>query len=105
MELPDSSQPIKIVIVGFMMAIRWLENHFKENNRQETPTREQLQELNSLKGVGLSDGNEKDMGQKKTDAWFRANMTAWLYEYAKKPYVETQQSVQCVSAGNWSRSF
>ena len=44
MSLPDSSQPITIVIVGVMMAIRWREAHVKENNRQETPTKEQLQE-------------------------------------------------------------
>ena len=39
MGLPDSSQPITIVIVGVMMAIRWLEAHVRENNRQEAPTR------------------------------------------------------------------
>ena len=33
MGLPDSSQPITIVILGVMMAIRWLEAHVKENNR------------------------------------------------------------------------
>ena len=47
--LPDSSQPITLVIVGVMMAIRWLEADVKENNRQEMPTKEQLQELNFLK--------------------------------------------------------
>ena len=35
MGLPDSSQPVTIVIVGVMMAIRWLEAHLRENNRQE----------------------------------------------------------------------
>ena len=40
MGLPDSSRPITIVIVGVMMAIRWLEAHVRENNRQEAPTRE-----------------------------------------------------------------
>ena len=49
MGLPDSSQPIKIVIVGVMMAIRWLEAHVKENNRQEAPTKEEVQELDCLK--------------------------------------------------------
>ena len=34
MGLPDSSQPITIVIVGAIMAIRCLEAHVKENNRQ-----------------------------------------------------------------------
>ena len=32
MGLQDSSHPITIVIVGVMMAIRWLEAHVKENN-------------------------------------------------------------------------
>ena len=40
MGLPDSSRPITIVIVVVMVAIRWLEAHVKQNNRQETPTRE-----------------------------------------------------------------
>ena len=53
MGLPDSSQPITIVIVGVMMAIRWLVAHVKENKRQETPTREQLQGLNCLKDSDL----------------------------------------------------
>ena len=42
MGLPDSSRPITIVIVGVMMAIRWLKAHVKENKRQEAPTREQF---------------------------------------------------------------
>ena len=49
MGLPDSSQPVTIVIVGVMMAIRWLEAHVKENNRHEAPTREHLQKLDCLK--------------------------------------------------------
>ena len=40
MGVPDSSQLITIVIVGVMIAIRWLEAHVRENNRQETPTKE-----------------------------------------------------------------
>ena len=40
MGLPDSSRPITIVIVGVMMAVRWLEAHVRENIRQEAPTRE-----------------------------------------------------------------
>ena len=53
MGLADSSQPITIVIVGVMMVIRWLEAHVKENNRQETPTREQLQESDCLEDFDL----------------------------------------------------
>ena len=35
------------------MAIRWLEAHVKKNSRQETPTKEQLQELDCLKDLDL----------------------------------------------------
>ena len=52
-DLPDSSHPITIVILGVMMAIRWLEAHVKENNRQETPTKEQLKELDCLKDLEI----------------------------------------------------
>ena len=92
--LPNSSRPIKIVIVVVMMAIRWLEAHVKENNRQEVPTREQLQKLDCLKSLNIFKTMCKilniPMGVKKIWArrglmpCFRANMTAWLYEYAKK---------------------
>ena len=40
----------------------------KENNRQEAPTREQLQKLDCLKDSEHSDGSEKDMGKETTDA-------------------------------------
>ena len=53
MGLPDSSQPITMVIVGVMMAIRWLEAHVRENNRQEAPKREQLRKLDCLKDLDL----------------------------------------------------
>ena len=53
MGLPDSSQPIKIVTVGVMMAIRWLEAHVKENKKQEAPTKEQLQELDCPKDLDI----------------------------------------------------
>ena len=92
MDLGDSSQPIMIVEV--MIAIRWLEAHVKENNRQQTPTKEQLQELDCLKNLTLFETTCKILkipievktiwARKRLMAWFRANMTAWLYEYAKK---------------------
>ena len=78
MGLSDSSRPVTIVIVGFMMAISWLEAHVRENNRQEAPTREQLQRLDCLKDLDLFETMcktrnipievKKDMGKKTTDA-------------------------------------
>ena len=94
MGLPDSSQPITIVIVGVMMAIRWLEAHVNVNNRQEIPTKEQLQELDCLKDLDLFETMCKILNipmklkkiwvRRRLMPWFRANMTAWLYENAKK---------------------
>ena len=94
MGLPDSSRPITVVIVGVMMAIQWLEAHVKVNNRQEEPTREQLQKLDSLKDLDLFETTCKILNipmevkkiwtRRRLMPWFRANMTAWLYEYAKK---------------------
>ena len=94
MGLPDSSQPIAIVIVGVMMAIRWLEAHVKENNGQEAPTKEQLQELDCLKYLDFFETMCKTLNipmevkkiwaRRRLMPWFRANVTAWLYEYAKK---------------------
>ena len=94
MVLPDSLQPITIVIVQVMMAIQWLEAHAKENNRQEMPTKEQLQELDCLKVLDLFETTckilnipmevKKIWARRRLMPWFRDNMTAWLYEYAKK---------------------
>ena len=76
------------------MEIRLLEAHVKENNRQETPTKEQLQELDCLKDLDLFEKTcmilkipmeaKKIWARRRLMPWFRANMTAWLYEYAKK---------------------
>ena len=76
------------------MAIRWLEAHVRENNRQETPTKEQLQEWDCLKDLDIFETTSKMLNipmevkkiwaRKRLMPWFRANMTAWLYEYAKK---------------------
>ena len=86
MGLPDSSQPIRIVIVEVMMAIRWLEAHVKENNRQEIPTKEQLEELDSLKDLDLFETMckmlniplevKKKWARRRLMPWLRANMTA-----------------------------
>ena len=95
MGLSDSPQPITIVLVGVLMAIRWLEVYVKENNRQEMTTREQLQELDCLKDldrfetmckiVNIPMEVKKIWGaRRRLVSRFRANMTARLYEYAKK---------------------
>ena len=119
MGLPDSSQPTSIVIVGVMMAIRWLEAHVRENNRQEAPTREKLQKLDCLKGLGLFETMckilnirmevKKICARRRLMPWFRANMTAWLYEYVIK-HMSKHGRVYCgyqldIGAGAFKRAF
>ena len=77
------------MIVGVMMAIRWLEAHVRENNSQEAPKREQLQKLDCLKDLELFETTckipnipmevKKIWARRRLMPWFIANMTAWLY--------------------------
>ena len=66
----------------------------KENNRQAAPTREQSQKLDCLKDLDLFEiiykilnipmEVKKIWARRRLIPWFRANLTAWLYDYAKK---------------------
>ena len=109
MGLPDSSQPITIVIVRVMMAKRWLEADLRENNRQETPTKEQLQELDCLKDLDLFETTCKisniPMEVKKIWAMVQSQHDCMVVRVCQEAYVEAQQSLQCVSAGHWSMRF
>ena len=101
------------------MAIRWLEAHVKENKRQEAPTREQLQKLDCLKFLDLFGTTckmlnipmevKKIWARRRLMPWFRANLTAWLYEYAKK-HMSKHGRVYSVyqlyiGAGSFKRAF
>ena len=76
------------------MAIQWLEAHVRESKRQEAQTREQLQKLDCLKDLDLFETMSKILNipmevkeiwaTRRLMPWFRAHMTAWLYEYVKK---------------------
>ena len=119
MGLPDSSQPIAIVIVGVLMALRWLEAHVRENNRQKKPTKEQLQELDCLKDLDLFETTckilkipmevKKIWARRRLMPWLRANMTAWLYKYAKNHMSKHSRVYSAyqldIGAGAFKRAF
>ena len=102
-----------------MTAIRWLEAHIKENNRQEAPTKEQLQELDCLKDLNLFETMCKILNipmkvkniwaKRRLMPWFRANMTTWLYEYAKKHMSKHSRLFSAyqldIGAGAFKRAF
>ena len=101
------------------MAIRWLEAHVKENNRQEMPTREQLQELDCLKDVDLFEPMckilnipmevKKIWARRRLMPWFRAKMTACLYEYVMKHMSKHSRVYSAyqlgIGAGAFKRAF
>ena len=71
-----------------------MEAHVRENNRQEAPTKEKLKELDYLKDLeffattckilNIAMEVKKTWARRRLKPWFRANMSAWLYESAKK---------------------
>ena len=109
MGLPDSSRPITILIVGVMMAIRWLEAHARENNRQEAPTREQLQKLDCLKNLDLFETMCKilNIPMEVKKIWARRRLMPW---FRAKKYMSKQCRVYSeyqldVGAGAFKRAF
>ena len=113
MGLPDSLRPITILIVGVLMAIRWQEAHVKTSKRQEVPTREQLQNLDLFetmrKVLNFPMELKKIWARRRLMPWFRANMTAWLYEYAKKHMSKHSRVYSAyqldIGAGAFKRAF
>ena len=81
----------------------------KENNRQEAPTREQLHSLDCLKILNIPMEVKKIWTRRRLMTWFRANMTAWLYEYAKKlmsKHSRVYSAYQLdIGAGAFKRAF
>ena len=57
-----------------------------------------------MQNLEHSDESEKDMGQKTTVAMVQSQRDCMVLRICQKALVEAQQSVQCVSAGHWSRS-
>ena len=101
-----------------MIAMRW-EAHVKENNRKKMQTREQLQELDCLKDLDLFETmckilnipmeKKKIWARRRLMPWFRTNMTAWLYDYAKKhrskhSRVDSEYQLD-IGAGSFKQAF
>ena len=91
----------------------------KEKNRQEAPTREQLQKLDCLKDLDLFETMCKILiipmerktiwARRRLMPWFRANLTTWLYEYAKKHMSKHSRVYSAyqldIGAGAFKRAF
>ena len=56
-----------------------------------------------MQNLEHSDGSGKNMGQKATDAMVQSQHDCMVVRVCQETHVEAQQSVQCLSAGYWSR--
>ena len=95
MRLPDQAQNVTILVISAMLAVRWLEAN-AETTEQElaVPTPEQLSKVSvskklelfktTCKVLGIPKAIERKWARQILMPWFRAVMTAWVYELAKR---------------------
>ena len=118
--LPDQNQQVSIVVVSAMLAVRWLEAN-SGTSEQETavPTPEQLSNVKmnrnldlfrtTCKVLRMPKAIERIWSRQKLMRWFRAVMTSWMYERAKRHMsrnTEAYQSFQLdIGPGAYKRAF
>ena len=120
MGLPDQTQYVTILVVSSMLAVRWLEaNAGTTEQEMAVPTPEQLSRLSISKRLDLFRTNckilripkeiERIWARQRLVPWFRAVMTAWVYEGAKRHLsrnTEAYRSFQLyIGPGAYKRSF
>ena len=95
--LPDQNQQVPIVVVSAMLAVRWLEAN-ADTSEQET-----------CKVLRIPKAIERIWSRQRLMPWFRAVMTSWMYERAKRHMsrnTEAYQSFQLdIGPGAYKRAF
>ena len=118
--LPDQNQKVSIVVVSAMLAVRWLEAN-AGTSEQETamPTREQLSNVKMNRNLDLfrttckilriPKALERISSRQRLMPSFRAVMTSWMYERAKRHMsrnTEAYQSFQLdIGPGAYKKEF
>ena len=118
--LPDQNQRVSIVAVSAILAVRWLETNVG-TSEQETavPTPEQLSNVKMNRSLDLfrttckilriPKAIERIWSRQRLMPWFRAVMTSWMYERAKRHMsrnTEAYQSFQLdIGPGAYKRAF
>ena len=104
MGLPDPNQQESIVVVSARLAVRWLEAN-SGTSEQETavPTPEQLSNVkmkhknlfrNTCKVLRIPKPIERIWSRQRLMPWFRAVMTSWMYERAKRQMSRNTEAYQ-----------
>ena len=103
--LPDQNQQVSIVVVSCMLAVRWLEAN-ADTSEQETavPTPEQLSNVKMSHELDLfrttcnvlriPKAIERIWSRQRLMPWFRAVMTSWMYERAKRHVSRNTEACQ-----------
>ena len=118
--LPDQNQQVSIVVVGAMLAVRWLEAN-ADTSEQETavPTPEQLSNVKMSREFDLSRTTckvlripkaiERICSRQRLMPWFRAVMTSWMFERAKRHMSRNTEAYQPfqldIGPGAYKRAF
>ena len=93
--LPGQNQPVSSLVVSAMLEVRWLEaNAGTSEQERAVPTPEQLSNVklnNNLdllrttcKVLSIPRAIEIIWARQRLMPWFRAVMTSWMYERAKR---------------------
>ena len=113
--LPDQNQQVSIVVVSAMLAVRWLEAN-ADTSEQETAVPSNVnmsRKLNlfktTCKVLRITKAIERIWSRQRLMPWFRAVMTSWMYERAKRHMssnTEAYQSFQLdIGPGAYKRAF
>ena len=118
--LHDQNQPVSIVVVSAMLAVRWLKAN-AGTSEQETavPTPEQLINVKMNRKLDLfrttckirriSRVIERIWSSQRLMPWFRAVMTSWMYERAKRHMSRNTVAYQSfqldIGPGAYKRAF
>ena len=105
MGLPDQSQNVTILVFSTISAVRWLEANAVTTKQEMTvPTPEQLSRVSLSKKLDLFRTSSKTLripkaieriwARQRLMPWFRAVMTAWVYERAKYHMSQNTEAYQ-----------
>ena len=118
--LPDQNQQVSIGVVSAMLKVRWLEaNADTSEQERAVPTAEQLSNVKmnrnldlfrtTCKVLRIPKAIERIWSRQRLMPWFRAVMTSWMYERAKRHMsrnTEAYQSFQLdIGSGAYKRAF
>ena len=110
--LPDQNQHVSIVVVSAMLAVRWLEAN-ADRSEQETAVRNEkiIRELDlfrtTCKVLRIPKAIERIWSRQRLMPWFRAVMTSWMYERAKRHMSRNTEASQSfrLGPGAYKRAF